>query len=144
MKCFGFLFALFLVSAIFTACSRLLQVTLFNNTGEAIELRAELTTETIAPGRFAHFKYPGQGANRVFRLSSNGCEYLYDVSSDFGYDGDHYTASSQSDRGIQIQVEKDFSMNLLPDTYAGNVPISREIVLKQKGFPLQPVSRKCH
>jgi len=76
MKRFALLFALFLVSTIFAACSRLLQVTLFNNTGEEIVVRAELEKDTIAPNRFAHFKYPGEGANRVFRLSSKGCRFF--------------------------------------------------------------------
>ncbi|HKU64427.1 MAG TPA: hypothetical protein VJQ06_05165 [Rhizomicrobium sp.] len=140
MKRCGLFFALFLVSAVFTACSKLLQVTLFNNTGEAIELHAEFETKTIAPSRFAHFKYPGQGANRVFRLSSNGCVYLYEFPSEI-FD---YQVEMRFERGIQVQVEKDFGIDLLPMSYEGDAPASRDTILRREGFPLQPVSRKCH
>jgi hypothetical protein len=137
-------FAILLVPAFLTACSKALPVTLFNNAGEVIEVHAGGDNETIAPGRFAQFKRPGESNNWVFRVSSGGCEYLYDASSDFGYDENHYDVARTSDRGIQIQVEKDFSVNLLPDAYVGDGPASTETFLKQKGFPLRPVSRKCH
>ncbi|HKU54106.1 MAG TPA: hypothetical protein VJP60_01985 [Rhizomicrobium sp.] len=140
MKRSGFFFALFLVSAAFTACSKLLQVTLFNNTGETIALHAEFETETIAPSRFSHFKYPGQGANRVFRLSSNSCVYLYEFPSEIV----DYPIEMRFERGIQVQVEKDFGIDLLPVSYEGDAPASRDTILRQEGFPLQPVSRKCH
>lgn len=136
-------FALLLASAVLFSCSRAMPVTLFNNTGEMIGVRAGSENETIAPGRFSEFKRPAESDNHVFRLFAGGCEYLYDVSSDFGYDDDHYTADKTSNRGIQIQIEKDFSANLLPDTYAGDTAASSGLFLKQKGFPLQPVSRKC-
>ena len=139
MKRFALLFALFLVSTIFTACSRLLQVTLFNNTGEEIGVRAELEKDTIAPNRFAHFKYPGKGANRVFRLSSKACEFLYEFPSEIP----DYKIEMKFERGIQVQVEKDFSINLLPADYAGDQPAPVTIFLQQEGFPLHPVSRRC-
>jgi len=139
MKRSGLLFALLLGSFVLTACSRLLQVTLFNNTGEEIGVRAELEKDTIAPNRFAHFKYPGKGANRVFRLSSKACEFLYEFPSEIP----DYQIEMKFERGIQVQVEKDFSVNLLPVAYAGETPVSSSQFLQRDGFPLQPVSRTC-
>jgi len=139
MKRFALLFALFLVSTIFAACSRLLQVTLFNNTGEEIGVRAELEKDNIAPNRFAHFKYPGKGVNRVFRLSSKACEFLYEFPSEIS----DYQIEMKFERGIQVQVEKDFSVNLLPVAYAGEAPVSSSLFLQREGFPLRPISRTC-
>jgi len=139
MKRSGLLFALIPGLFFLTACSRLLQVTLFNNTGEEIGVRAELEKDTIAPNRFARFKYPSEGANRVFRLSSKACEFLYEFPSEIS----DYKIEMKFERGIQVQVEKDFSVNLLPVAYAGEAPVSSSLFLQREGFPLRPVSRTC-
>lgn len=143
MKLHGLAFVLLVAPLFLANCSRIVQVTLFNNTGEAIEVRAGSEHETIAPDQFAKFKYPGEDANRVFRISGGRCEYLYQLSSEFGYDESHYDPAVRSDRGIQIQVEKDFSVNLLPDSYTGSAPAPSEMVLQQRGFPMRPVSKTC-
>ncbi len=46
-------------------------------------------------------------------------------------------------RSVQVQVEKDFSINLLPSSYANDTPASNELILQHEGFPLHPVARKC-
>ena len=139
MKRFGLFFALLLVPFSLAACSRLLQVTLFNNTGEAIEVHAAGENDKIAPNQYSRFKYPGEDDNRVFRLSSGMCEYLYDFSPKLN----DYGLNMTFERGVQIQVEKDFSIDLLPVTYTGNAPDSGAMILRYEGFPLHPVSRKC-
>jgi hypothetical protein len=93
----------------------------------------------IAMNEFENFKDPAAGGNNVFRLSGGGCEYLYDFTvplDDYGYD-------MTFERGIQIQVEKDFSVDLLPVTYKGDAPASSDVILRHEGFPLRPVSKKC-
>jgi len=139
MKRPGVFSALLLASLVLNACSKFLQVTLFNNTGGAIEIHAESKNATIAPNQFERFKYPGESAKGVFHLSSGGCEYLYEFSPKL----DDYGLSYEFERGVQIQVEKDFSIELLPVSYKGNFPASGEIILKHEGFPLHPVSQKC-
>jgi hypothetical protein len=42
-----------------------------------------------------------------------------------------------------VQVEKDFSIDLLPASYTGDSPASSETLLKREGFPLRPVAKKC-
>src|SRR5262245_30556874 len=120
MKRLGLLSALLLAPLILNACSKLLQVTLFNNTGEAIEIHAENKDITVAPNQFDHFKYPGESTNGTFRLSSGGCDYLYEFSPRL----DDYGLSYEFERGVQVQVEKDFSIDLLPVSYEGSVPAS--------------------
>ena len=124
-----------------SACEVFLDATLFNNTGESVEIRGGDIT-TIAPNRSAHLIYPNESDNRVFRLAIGGCVYLYDVPQTL----DDYHLPDfkfRTGRGVQIQVEKDFSINLLPPDYAGDGPAPNEAVLKRQGFPLRPVAKKC-
>src|SRR6185503_14799563 len=129
---------LLLLAPFLAACPPPSYVTLFNNTGAPVGVEAAGDHVTVAPGRFTRLENFWQGSE-IFRVSSGGCEYLYDVSSARAdYPTDPYTK-----RGIQIQVEQDLSVNLLPSSYAGEAPVSGEMVLRGNGFPLKPVSRKC-
>lgn len=138
MKRPGLLLVVLLAPLLLTACPPPAYVTLFNNSGEAIEVHTEGDRVSIARNRFDQFRDP-VNANRVFRLTSGGCEYLYDFSLRL----DGYNIDRALVRGIQIQVEKDFSVNLLSGSYAGEVPVSEAAIQKREGFPLRPVSRKC-
>lgn len=134
----GFLIALLLAGSLLCACSVLFGVALFNNSGENIEVIWSGENRSIASSRYARFEYAERMEQHEFRLSSGGCEYLYSIplkikDYDFGV----------FDRGIQVQVERDFSINLLPVDYAGDTPASSAMFLQREGFPLQPVSRKC-
>jgi hypothetical protein len=129
---------LLLLTPVLTACPPPSYVTLFNNTGMPLGVETAGDHATVAPNRFTRLEN-FWWASAVFRVSSGGCEYLYDVSSaEADYPTDPYTR-----RGIQIQVEQDLSVNLLPSSYAGEAPLSSEMVLRGNGFPLKPVSRKC-
>lgn len=139
MKSFWLLFVVLPAMPVLTGCSGVLHATLFNNTGVEIEVHAAREREMIAPNRFAKFEYPQERDNRVFRLSSEGCEYLYDIPDL----PNGYPIPPGSDRGGQIQVEKDFSIDLLPAAYAGDAPVASDMVLHREGFPLRPVSKKC-
>jgi hypothetical protein len=137
-----FLFEFLLAPAFLAACTIWSPVTLFNNTGEAIKLDMGGNITAVTPNQFVQFRYPRASVNWVFRLADGGCEYLYDIP-ELPQKHDWPIALLSSDREGKIQVEKDFSLNLLPPSYAGSAPASGELFLKQKGFPLQPVSRKC-
>jgi len=127
-----------LLAPLLTACPPPAYVTLFNNTGAVIEVRTERDRVSVAPNRFDQFHDPVD-TDQVFRLTGGGCEYLYDFSLGLvGYYSDRALV-----RGVQIQVEKDFSVNLLSGSYAGDTPAPGEMILQREGFPLQPVSRKC-
>jgi hypothetical protein len=142
VKRIGLYFFLLFASVILVACSPVLHITLFNNTGAALELHAADENTVIAPNQFSEFRYPWD-SNRVFRLASGGCEYLYDVPLELP----DYAAGPNDPkfgRGVQAQVEKDFSINILPSFYAADAPASGETVLHRDGFPLRPVSRVCH
>jgi len=130
---------LLLLAPLLTGCPPPSYVTLFNNSGLSTDVHAGGDNATVTPKRFIRFQGPFGGANDVFRLSSGGCEYLYDLSPGLG----DYKTDLYSSRGVQIQVEQDFSVNLLPPSYAGDAPASGEIVLRREGFPLKPVARKC-
>jgi len=137
MKRPGLLAVPLLAPFLLTACPPPAYITVFNNTGEAIEVRTERDHVSIAPNRFDQFHDPL--GDQVFRFTGGGCEYLYDFSVRIGeYDTDRALV-----RGIQIQVEKDFSIDLLSGSYAGEAPVSGNMILKREGFPLRPVSRKC-
>jgi len=128
------LFALLLAGA----CSLAFGVALFNNTGEAIEVNWDREGTPIAPNRFFKFVYYNGLRHREFELSAGGCEYLYDIPLQIrDYDFNTF------DRGVQVQVEKDFSINLLPVDYKGEIPASSSLFLQREGFPLHPVSRTC-
>lgn len=126
-----------------TSCSRLLDLTVFNNTSANITLLAG--NEEIAPNSFGTVKFPGTGKvgkYSLVRIAGGGCEYLYDLEkASYPYDEAHPLMASE--RGIQVQVERDFSINLLPQTYEGKVPVSGDVVLSHEGFPLRPIAKKC-
>jgi hypothetical protein len=138
MKRYGFLSALFLAPLVLTACSYMEHATLFNNTGD--EIRVDLKVEkTVIPGsHHAEIHYVVASMLEA-RISGGSCEYLYRVPMELS----NYKPDRKLDRGIQIQVEKDLSINLLPADYAGNAPASSSMFLQHEGFPLHPVSRKC-
>jgi hypothetical protein len=128
---------LLLAPFLLTGCPPPFYLTVFNNTGAAIEVRSDEDKDLIARGQLKKFDYPQR--DDVFRLSGRGCEYLYDFSVKLG----NYDIDRTLFRGIQIQVEEDFSVNLLSGSYAGDAPASEDMILKREGFPLRPVSRKC-
>ena len=143
MKRSTFHFGLLILPALLASCTIWRPTTLFNNTGQAIELSMRGDTYTIIPNQFVQFRHPSGHTNWEFRLTGGGCEYLYDIP-DFHDDYSFPIVSFGSERGGQMQVEKDFNLNFLSPSYAADTPASGEMILKQKGFPLQPVSRKCH
>jgi hypothetical protein len=130
---------LLLLTPLLAACPPPSYVTLFNNSGLPTDVYAGSENAMVAPNRFIRFRGPFGGANDVFRLSSGGCEYLYDSSPSLG----DYQTDPYSSRGVQIQVEQDLSVNLLSSSYTGDAPASGEMILRRKGFPLKPVMRKC-
>jgi hypothetical protein len=136
------LFKLLLLQVVLASCSVWLPVTLFNNTGGAIVINTGSNVATVAPDQFFKFRYPSGSGNWIVRLTSGGCVYLYDIP-DFPYKYGWPVVLLSSDRKGQVQVEKDFSINLLPPFYAGDKPAAAEMFLKREGFPLKPVGRKC-
>ena len=147
MKRAALFFGLLLAPAGLASCSVILQVTVFNNTGGTIEVYTEHSTGKIEPGKYDDFHYPSRegeaGVFKLFRIAGGQCEYLYDL------DGVHYPDEEwnrgvmTADRGIQVQVEKDFSIDLLPADYRGKGPAPSEIIPKREGFPLRPFTKKC-
>ena len=138
MKRCGFLFALLLTPCLLTACSYMERATLFNNTTDEITVALRGGRTVIAGSSHAeiHFVVTSE---LVARISSGECEYYYQVPMQ----PSSYRPSRKLDRGVQIQLEKDFSINLLPADYSGDAPASSGMVLQREGFPVQPVSRKC-
>jgi hypothetical protein len=130
-----------LLALVLSACQIFLDATLFNNTDEGVEIRAG-NDIIVAPNRFAHLIYPNESTDRVFRLTIGKCVYLYEVPEG---PSDYHLPDFQfrTGRGVQIQVEKDFSINLLSPSYAGDAPASGEMILRHEGFPLRPLTKKC-
>lgn len=149
MKRSGLFLALALVPTILTACSVALQVTVFNNTGGTIEVFAEHITGKIEPGKYDDFRYPFRkgeaGVFELLRIVGEGCEYLYDLDRSYpAYPDEEWNRGVvAAGRGIQVQVEKDFSIELLPADYTGNGPAPSETILKREGFPIRPFTKKC-
>jgi hypothetical protein len=138
MKRPGLFLLLLLAPLLLAGCPPPSYMTVFNNTGEAIEVSTERGHISIARNQFDQFRDP-VNADEVFRLTAGRCEYLYDFSMRVvDYDIDRALA-----RGLQIQAEKDFSISLVSGSYAGGMPVSGDTILTRKGFPLHPVSRKC-
>ena len=138
MKRLGLILALS-GSAGLAGCSALLDATFFNNTGEEIAVDWEGARTTITASQFSQFHYIDGDRNRKVRLSSGGCAYLYEVPPELK----DYRPDRKLDRGLQIQVEKDFSIVLLSPSYAGDMPASGDIVLQHEGFPLRPMTKVC-
>jgi hypothetical protein len=131
-----------LLTLLLSGCQIFLDATLFNNTDEDVEIDAGKDIVAVAPNQFAHLTYPNESTDRVFRLAIGKCVYLYEVPEALK---DYHLPDFQfrTGRGVQIQVEKDFSVNLLSPSYAGDTPASGEMILQREGFPLHPIDRKC-
>lgn len=142
MKKFVLFFGLLLLPTVLASCTIWLPVTLFNNTGEAMGVNTGGDVATVAPNGLFQFRYPSGNLNWVVRLTGSGCEYLYDIP-DLPRKYDWPVILVSSDRKGKIQVEKDFSINLLPPSYVGDGPAPAVLFLMQEGFPLRPVSKKC-
>jgi hypothetical protein len=139
MKRYGLFLALLFAPCVLSACAYMLSATLFNNTGEDVAVDWEDDKVAITANHSGEFHYINGDRKREVRLASGGCEYLYYVPPELS----NYKPDQKLDRGIQIQVERDFRINLLPADYVGDSPASSETFLKREGFPLQPLSKKC-
>lgn len=145
MKLSGLCYLLLIASVLLTGCSVALDVTVFNNTGDTIEVITDRRNGKIDANQFDDFRFPakeGSGAFELLRIAAAGCEYLYDLDR-ATYSDEEWKDVVAADRGVQVQVEKDFSIDLLPAAYTGNGPAPSEMILKREGFPLRPVARKC-
>jgi hypothetical protein len=139
MQRYGFLLTLLFLPCVLTACSYAEHATLFNDTSGEIRVEWRLNEQTVIPENgHAEIHYI-VGLARQVSISSGTCEYVYDVPGM----PNSYRADRKLDRGIQFQLEKDFSIYLLPANYAGDAPASRETFMQREGFPLKPVWRKC-
>ncbi len=147
MKRVELFLALAFVPAVLTACSAELLVTVFNNTGGRIEVYTEHSTGKIESGTYDDFRYPSRegdaGVYELLRIAGEGCEYLYDLDRTHYPDEEWNRGVVAAGRGIQVQVEKDFSIDLLPADYMGKGPAPSEIIPKRQGFPLRPFTKKC-
>ena len=139
MKRHSIFFALLFVSCVLAACSYPLSATLFNNTGQDVAVNWEDDNVAIAANHSGEFHYLNGDRKREVRLSSGGCEYFYAVPPELK----GYVPDRKLERGVQMQVEKDYSIHLLPADYAGEQPALGTIFLQREGFPLRPVSRRC-
>jgi hypothetical protein len=121
-----------------SACHISIDATLFNNTGQSVSI--DYPAVTVAPDRSAHFIYPNK--SRVLRLGIEGCVYLYEVPETLN---DYHLPDFKfrTGRGVQIQVEKDFSVDLLSPLYEGDAPASGATILQHEGFPLRPLNKTC-
>ncbi|HVW75205.1 MAG TPA: hypothetical protein VHC39_16325 [Rhizomicrobium sp.] len=131
---------LMLVSAVLAACERILDIDLLNNTGDPIAVRAGGDSIPVAPGRSGEFHYPQSEANWTLLISAGACEYLYQLPRALKISPD------LMDRGItpRAQVERDFSIWLVPSNASGVADVSGPASQQDDGFPLRPVSRTCH
>lgn len=147
MKQVELFLAMALALMVLTACSVALRVTVFNNTGGTIEVYTGHGTGKIEPGKYDDFHYPSRegeaGVFNLFRIAGGQCEYLYDLDGVHYPDEEWKRGETTADRGIQVQVEKDFSIDLLPADYTGKGPASSEMIPKREGFPLRPFTKKC-
>ena len=136
MKWLGLLVAVF-APLILTGCPNNWDGALFNNAGEAVEVFS-FEHGTVAPNQFVRFK----GLDRGVRISSGTCDYRYEVPAEL-FSRRFYDFGRMTDRGFQYQLERDFSINLLPPDYTGDAPAPSALFLKRDGFPMHPIERKC-
>ena len=147
MKRVELFLALALVPMVLTACSAPFLVTGFNDTGGTIEVYTEHRPGKIESGKYDDFRFPTRegeaGVFELLRIVGERCEYLYDLNP-ARYPAEEWNRGVvAAGRGIQVQVEKDFSIDLLPADYTGNSPAPGEIIPKREGFPLRPFTKKC-
>jgi hypothetical protein len=120
-------------------CSLTLQISLFNDTGQAIRVNSEGHGITVEPGLSAMLKYPGDEQNWMLHLSTATCDYAYQVARKL----DHFRPPPGQDVPVKAQVERDFSIYLLPLAATAVAPIEQLGAIQRDGFPLHPSSKAC-
>jgi hypothetical protein len=128
------------MSAALAGCSLKLRVEVFNDTGEAVTVGLDRVRLSIAPGASARLDYPGAQQRWMLFLTTATCKYAYAVPRTL----EHVERSARGDAPLEVQIEKDFSIHLLPRTARAIAPVEGFASLQQDGFPLRPASRSCH
>jgi hypothetical protein len=127
------------------ACSRPLQVRVFNNTGGSIAIHVTAgsgfaTTQkdiVVASGGLSpqfdyYYRYRGP-----FRISAAGCEIAYSLPLHL----QGYALPNTYDVPVQVQIEPDLTIYLVrfDAKTVSDVRLSAQV----QGFPLRPTSRTC-
>lgn len=126
------------VSVALSSCSTKLQIELFNNTGEIVTVSEDDKKLTVYPAQFREFGYPGNEQRWTLYISTTQCDYTYEVPRAF----EHYP-STEVDEPLKTQVNKDFSIYLLPALATVIADVKELGPVQQNGFPLHPVSKNC-
>ena len=134
-----FLLPALICPLVLAACSLRLEISLFNDSGEAITIALWHKDLPIEPGQFGVFDYPGPNENGQVHISAGRCSYIYEVPQG----GLPHLRNAGNDGPLNLQVEKDFAIYVLPPD-AGSVVSTAELSAFQKdGFPLHPTSKIC-
>lgn len=128
-----------------TACSRPLQLRVFNNTGGSILLHVTVgsgfatTSKDILVGSGGlsaqfdyYYRYRGP-----FRISVAGCEVTYSLPLHLL----GYPLPYRYDATVQVQLEPDLAMYLVP--FDSKTVSDVRLAAQVQGFPLRPISRDC-
>jgi hypothetical protein len=127
------------VAIALSACSKFLDVRLFNNTGEPMTLRSGSGSVAIDRQGSGQLRYPGPNEGWKAQVVTARCEYEYVVPQRF----DHYPWPWDSSKPLKVQVEKDFSIHLLSPDTESVVSVAGLSTFQQDGFPLKPSASKC-
>jgi hypothetical protein len=122
-----------------TACSQPLELLLFNNTPNPIDVHLLRKNIAIGPGASARFKYPATNEEWTLRLSAAGCEvtYLPPHYPKYPFGPHPYNVP------LKAQVEPDLVIYLVPPDTKAVSEVSLSASLQAEGFPLRPSSRAC-
>ena len=126
--------------ALLGGCSVKLQIALFNNAGEPITVVQGNKVFVIDAGKSYQFDYPADAENWSVYLDTAQCRYVYEVPRTF----DHIERSPPGEHTpLKVQLEKDFTIFLLPRSASAIGAVSSLGRIQVDGFPLHPASKKC-
>lgn len=128
-----------LAVVVLASCSSRLEIVLFNNAGETVTVHTPDTNLSISSGQSIRFDYPSENESWRIRLSVGECTYTYAAPRTL----EHYPWAHGSRNELRAQLEKDFSLILLPPGTTEVTPADKVASLQQDGFPLQPASQDC-
>jgi hypothetical protein len=127
------------------ACSKALQLRLFNNTKDPITIhlttlhgfRKEEKNIVIGSHLSAQFDYQ----SGTLRVSAAGCEITYLLPQDLrGYP---FPRASHNIPAVEAQLESDMAIYLVPPDTRTVSNVGLLASLQVQGFPMRPSSRSC-
>jgi hypothetical protein len=119
------------------------EVRVFNHSGQTVVLkltqgRRQARDYPVPDGKSHRVRlFPERGG---YRMTAGGCDYTYRFA---GMQVNHPFGGYDYAYPVNVQIEPDFTLQLLPYKTKAVVPAAQLGAMSKPGFPLKPASKTC-